>query len=404
MQVSIQHMVQTLARAVDLVGVNDVFHGRRVGIMAVEIGRRLGLDRAEQREVFEAALLHDCGVSSTREHTRIISEFEGDGLDAHAQRGCKVLAAFAPLAHLAPIVLHHHTWWKDLPRDILNAKQLLTASLVQLADRVDALASCHYRDETLLMYVDEIRDRIRGGRARQFAPEVVDAFIAASTPEAFWLQLDVAYIPRYVEEMEGATPTLVGTLDSLKSFSSLIANIVDSKSHFTAEHSIGVARLTRFLGGLNGFDGDHLTKMEIAALLHDIGKLQVPDAVLESPNALNPAERAIIKKHSFATYQILKQVGGFSQLSIWAAEHHECPNGSGYPFRLTAQEISPEARIIKVADVFQALAQRRPYREPMAPAETLAELHRMVERGYVDGEVVKSVAANLAECQRAAVG
>lgn len=404
MQVSIHHMVLTLSRAVDLVGVTDVYHGRRVGIIAVEIARRMGLDREMQRYVFDAALLHDCGVSSTQEHSRITSEFEGEAFDQHCQRGCAALAAFAPLEHLAPIVLHHHTWWKALPRDVLNATQCQTASLIHLADRVDALAGPHYRDQSLLLHVEAIRDRIHGGRGRLFAPEMVDAFMAASIPEAFWLQLDVAYIPQYVEEMASAAPPLVVTLDELKSFSSLIAKIVDAKSHFTAEHSIGVARLTRLLGGLSGYHGDHLTQMEIAALLHDIGKLQVPDAVLDSPHALTPAERAIIKKHSFATYQILRQVGGFEELSLWAAEHHECPAGNGYPFRLHAQEISMEARIIKVADVYQALAQRRPYREPMAPRDIVDELHRMAERDEVDADVVARVAGNVEDCQRAAVG
>ncbi len=404
MQVSIHHMVLTLSRAVDLVGVTDVYHGRRVGIIAVEIGRRLGLDREAQRQVFDAALLHDCGVSSTQEHSRITSEFESDVFDRHCQRGCAALAAFEPLAHLAPIVLHHHTGWKVLPRDEMNPTQLRTAALIHLADRIDSLAGPHYRDQSLLLHVEAIRDRIHGGRGRMFAPEMVDAFMAASIPEAFWLQLDVAYIPQYVEEMASAAPPVVVTLDELKSFSGLIAKIVDAKSHFTAEHSIGVARLTRLLGGLHGYAGDHLTRMEIAALLHDIGKLQVPDAVLESPHPLTPAERAIIKKHSFATWQILRQVGGFEELSLWAAEHHECPAGNGYPFRLSAREIPPEARIIKVADVYQALAQRRPYREPMAPRDIVNELHRMAERSEVDADAVALVARNVDECQRAAVG
>jgi HD-GYP domain-containing protein (c-di-GMP phosphodiesterase class II) len=131
--------------------------------------------------------------------------------------------------------------------------------------------------------------------------------------------------------------------------------------------------------------------------------LQIPDAVLEAPHALGPAERAIIKRHSFATYQILKVVGGFEELSQWAAQHHECPNGSGYPFRLSAEEISVEARIIKVADVYQALAQKRPYRDKMPPRPILYELQAMAERNEVDDRLVKTVAANLEDCHRAAL-
>jgi putative nucleotidyltransferase with HDIG domain len=404
MQISIHHMVQTLSRAVDLVGVTDVYHGRRVGIISVEVGRRMGLAAPRLRQVFEAGLLHDCGVSSTVEHTLITGEENGVDFSSHCQRGAAALSQFPPLASLSSIVLNHHTDWAALPAENLRAEEAAITSLVHLSDRVDALCSGHYRDESLLLHVDAIRSRISAGRGRQFSPDVVDAFLAASRPEAFWLLLDVAYIPQYMQDMEAASRPLVGTLDELRAFARLIATIVDGKSHFTAQHSIGVARLARLLGELRGFEGEHLAKIEIAALLHDIGKLQVPDAVLESPRALSPAERAIIKKHSFATYQILRQVGGFDELARWAALHHECPSGKGYPFRLTAEEICEEAAIIKVSDVYQALAQKRPYRGPMPPQAILAELKRMAAAREVDETLVSLVGQHLEACHEAAVG
>lgn len=404
MQVSIHHLILTLSRAVDLVGVTDVYHGRRVGMIAVECAKVMGLDRYTQRRVFDAALLHDCGVSSTQEHSSITDHFDGVMFDEHCSRGACVLAAFGPLSYLAPVVMHHHTFWQDLSHRGLSSDEVLLASLVHLADRVDSLAGAHYRDQTVLLHVDDFRERIRAARGRQFSPEVVDAFLVASVPEAFWLLLDVAYVPQYVEEMEGATPSLVCSLDELKSFAQLIANIVDAKSHFTAEHSMGVARLARMLGSFQGFHGDHLVKMEIAAMLHDIGKLQVPDTVLESPNPLTVHERAIIKRHSFATYQILKRVGGFDELSMWAAQHHECLNGKGYPFRLTAEQIPIESRIIKIADVYQALAQKRPYRDSMSPAGIMMVLEAMESEGELDTDLVKMVARNLTECHREALG
>jgi putative nucleotidyltransferase with HDIG domain len=404
MQMNIRHLVLTIANAVDLVGVTDVFHGRRVGMMAVECAKALQWDAPTQRMLFDAGLLHDCGVSSTREHHQIINELEWQDSHLHCEQGNSLLQDFAPLAHLAPIVRHHHTRWEDLTALQVEPTLARHANLIHLVDRVDALAIPFYRDESLLLHVSEIRDVIKRHRGQLFAPDLVDAFLAASTPEAFWLQLDPAYIPQYVADMERFRRGHVSSLAELKQFAVLIARIVDEKSHYTAEHSQGVARLARFLGQQAGIDGDHLDKLEIAALMHDIGKLQVPDELLESAGPFSPAERAVMKKHSFATYQILRRIGGFEELALWAAEHHESLNGSGYPFHLQASEIPLESRIIKVADIFQALAQRRPYRAPLPALEIMAVLHKMLADNEVDEAIVSMVDRHLDECQRAALG
>lgn len=404
MLVTIRQMVLTLSRAVDLVGVTDVFHGRRVGIMAAECAKSLGWNTATQHLLFDAGLLHDCGVSSTREHHIIINELDWEGANLHCEVGYELLRNFAPLAHLAPLIRYHHTHWAAMAGLQIDPLAASHANLIHLVDRVDALATQYYRDESLLLHVGEIRDLIHRYRGQLFSPELVDAFLEASMPEAFWLQLDPAYIPQYINEMGRFSETRASTLAELKQFAFLIAHIVDAKSHFTAEHSLGVARLSRFLGQLAGFSGEHLEKLEIAALLHDIGKLQIPDDILESHTSLPPAEFAIMKKHSFASYQILRQVGGFEELALWAAQHHESPDGSGYPFHLKGDAISIEARIIKIADIYQALAQQRPYRKPTAAIEILSLLRKMQADSEVDGALIDKLALHLEECHSVAQG
>lgn len=404
MQIDVRQMLLTISNAVDLVGVTDVFHGRRVAIMAVECARTLVWDVADQRRLFDAGLLHDCGVSSTRDHRKIIDQFAWEGASLHCEKGYDLLRNFAPLAYLAPIVRYHHTPWEEMTEFDVDAATARQANLIHLVDRVDALAGHYYADDSLLLHVGEIRNQIERHRGVDFAPDLVDAFLAASVPEAFWLILDPAYIPNYVDDMERDSEARPGTLVELKQFALLIASIVDAKSHFTAEHSLGVARLARLLGQMSGFSGDHLEKIEIAGLVHDIGKLQVPDEVLESPAAYTPAERSIMRRHSFATYQILRRIGGFEEIALWAGEHHESLNGSGYPFHLAAGEIPLEARLIKVADIFQALAQRRPYRMPMPVPEILDLLRKMQAENEVDGAVVDLVARHTETCRQSAVG
>ncbi len=404
MNIDIRQVVLTIGSAVDLVGVDDVLHGRRVAVMAVECAKHLGWDEEKQSLLFDAGILHDCGVSSTRVHRSLVTELDWEGSQEHCDKGYGMLKDFPPLAHIAPIVRYHHTHWEDLTAPELTPMTARFANLIYLADRVDVSAAPHYGDSSLLLHVGEIRNLIDRHRGAFFAPDLVDAFLDASRSEAFWLVLDADFIPQYVADMGCISRKLTMNLDELKRFALIIAQIVDAKSHFTTAHSLGVARLSRVLAGMAGITGENLDLIEVAALFHDIGKLQIPDEVLESPAKLTAAERALMKRHSFATYQILRRIGGFEELARSASEHHESPRGDGYPFHLLGREIALESRIIKVADIFQALAQDRPYRGPVPAHEILVFLRSMETENEVDPTLVGLVAAHLGECYEAAVG
>jgi response regulator RpfG family c-di-GMP phosphodiesterase len=136
--------------------------------------------------------------SSTREHRALIQEFEWRGNNAHCEAGYELLQAFAPLAHLAPIVHYHHTRWEDLAQLQVDAVVASQANLIHLVDRVDAWATPYYREGSLLLHVADIRELVQRHRGTIFSADLVDAFLAASAPEAFWLQLDPTYITRNI--------------------------------------------------------------------------------------------------------------------------------------------------------------------------------------------------------------
>ena len=187
----------------------------------------------------------------------------------------------------------------------------------------------------------------------------------------------------------------VATVQELKQLATIFSRIVDAKSPFTAEHSLGVARLARFLAEKLGVSAENCDKIEIAGLLHDIGKLRVPDEILDKPAKLDERERKVMNAHSFETYQILHTVPGFEEIAPWAAYHHEEPGGTGYPFRLRAEHLDLEARILRVADIFQAMVQDRPYRQGLSAAEVLGFMRELVARGSVEADIAAVVEADI---------
>jgi putative nucleotidyltransferase with HDIG domain len=160
-------------------------------------------------------------------------------------------------------------------------------------------------------------------------------------------------------------PASEGRIDSL---CEAFAGIVDAKSPFTFQHSIGVTEVAVGLAREMGLGSPKVTIIRRAALLHDIGKLGVSNAILDKPGKLTSGEWEIMKMHPVYTKKILAIITGFEEIAAVSAAHHERLDGSGYPDGMSAKELTLAARIIAVADVFQALTEKRAYRDSM-PAD-----------------------------------
>ncbi len=403
-RVDLREVIQALSDALDLVGIDDVAHGKRVGIMACHCARTLGQDRQQAGFMFDLGLLHDIGVSSTRTHQHLVNEFDWAGSQQHCITGARLLASFSPLAAMAEPVRYHHTQW-----EILHAMPAVPthiaeqANLIYLVDRVDALAAPYYQGGEILVHAAAIRQQIEQRRGGHFAPHLVDAFLRASQAEAFWLQLEARGIAGVLQDMRELHQPCTASTTQLKQLATLFSCIVDAKSPFTAHHSLGVAGLSRWLAEKMGLPAPRCEQLEIAALLHDLGKLRVPDEILEKPAGLDARERSLINAHSFETYQILRHIHGFEEIACWAAYHHEEPDGHGYPFHLGTASLSVEARILRVADIFQALAQDRPYRTGLSAAEVLATLQGFAEQQRIDPAILALAAGDMDGAMAAAL-
>ena len=386
LQIDLRSAVLALSDALDLVGVDDFQHGKRVAMIARKSAILLGLPEARLDNLACACLLHDVGVSSTALHQRMVHGPESGDRHLHCERGYELLLPFAHLSLLAEAIRYHHTPWAELPSGLGEA-DAVDSNLIFLADRVDTLLLREGLANPLL-HKESICAEIETLAGRELAPEVARAFLGAAASEAFWISLVPRHVQTFIDELPLANWQVSIEFPQLRHVARLVSSIVDAKSQFTAAHSIGVAQLSRHLAGRMGFNADSLVQVEIAGLMHDVGKLCVPDEIIEKPARLTRLEFSVMERHSFETYQILRHIPGLETIAEWAAFHHEALNGHGYPFRHKGGLLSREARIVAVADVFQALAQERPYRGAQPAEEILGILERFVANGVLDGDVV----------------
>ncbi|WP_264841735.1 sensor domain-containing diguanylate cyclase/phosphohydrolase [Caldinitratiruptor microaerophilus] len=149
---------------------------------------------------------------------------------------------------------------------------------------------------------------------------------------------------------------------------------IDARDPYTHGHSNRVAEYTVAIARQMGLSPQDIERLRYAALLHDIGKLGVDDRVLRKRGPLNAAERAAMMEHPVIGAQLLEKAGVFEEVMAGVRHHHEWYNGGGYPDGLAGEAIPLDARIIGVADAFDAMTSDRPYRPALSPAQALAQL------------------------------
>lgn len=156
----------------------------------------------------------------------------------------------------------------------------------------------------------------------------------------------------------------------------VIMDALFEKSQRESRHSERVSEICASIAGELGFEQDRINKIRISGLIHDIGKIGIDEKILNKAGKLTNEEWVEMKKHPEAGYRILSSVAEFSELAEYVLSHHERWDGSGYPKGLKFHEISIEARIISLADAFDAMTQDRPYRKAMSDSQAFEEIRR----------------------------
>lgn len=387
---NLREFIYALSDSLDFVGVDDVFHGKRVGYMASLCAVELGFSQKLVSDIIEMGLLHDCGVSNTGVHERLVTEFHWKDSQIHCIRGEELLKSSNLLNKYAKVIKYHHTKWEDLQKDTQVEEEIaFLANLIFMTDRVDALnAKYSYLDvnEKMKKIQEEMRDK-----TNFFSPMLLDTLMKVSSNQAFWYGLESLSITEYLEEWKNKGEVKAYGFKDIEELVKIFAYIVDFKSKFTAEHSLGVALIAKELAKEYGISDKNINKIELAGLLHDLGKLRVPDEILDKPSKLNDSELSVMNKHSFDTYAILRKIKGFEDIALWAGLHHEKLDGHGYPYGLGQQKIPDEAKVIAVADIFQALVQNRPYRNTLSKEKVIEIVLDMTNKGQIDKNIVSLI-------------
>ncbi|OIO73172.1 MAG: hypothetical protein AUJ85_08875 [Elusimicrobia bacterium CG1_02_37_114] len=173
-------------------------------------------------------------------------------------------------------------------------------------------------------------------------------------------------------------------LDTLKA----LANVIELRDMYTETHSETVSKNARLIAINMKLKRDEIKDVELSALLHDIGKIAIPDKILLKPGKLTPEEFEIMKKHSELGMNIIKHIGFLKDALLSILHHHEQFDGKGYPQKLAGDNIPLGARIVNVADSYHAMISERPYRGALSKEEALKELERCSGTQF-DPEIVQ---------------
>lgn len=389
LKVSLLDLVMCLSDSMDLVSQDLINHHKRVAYLAFKLANQLGLSKKEQNTVLLAGALHDFGAFSLEERIETL-KFEFESPHRHAWIGYILLKKFEPFLEIANLIRYHHVPWDRSGVDWQKGKVPLESGILHLADRVDILID--HRKEILSQY-EIIVARIEERTGTLFDPSIVEGFKQLAAKEYFWFELTSNSVGSNLVKQSGLEDVKLD-LDALLDFAKFLAQTIDVRCHFTSTHSWGVAAVSGMLGEVMGFSLNEIKMLKTAGYFHDLGKLAIPEEIIDYPGALSQNQYNIIKSHVFYTFNVLSNVDGLELINEWASLHHERLDGSGYPFHYRGEELSLGSRIVAVADVFTALTEDRPYRKGMDKLTVLKSLFKMAKANALDANVVNALRKN----------
>lgn len=431
-RVTLAELLAVLSLATDLGMGQPMEHVMRQCLIALRLAERLGVDQAEREVVYYSALVawvgchvdayeqakwfgddmalksdfrradFATGVSKSlfmirhlgagrpaAERTRLSVAFLGEGrraaaamLDNHWTAADNLAARLGLTQRVRDSIEQTFERWdgKGVPRGARGEEILLASRLVALADVVEVFHRASGTDAA----VEVARQR----RGTQFDPALVDLFAAEAV--TLCADLDDAATWDAVMAAEPARGVRLGD-EQVETALAAIADFTDVKSPYTIGHSRGVADLAREAARLVGLSEPAARQVRLAGLVHDLGRLGVPNTIWDKRAPLSHAETERVRLHPYLTERMLTCSPALAPLAAIAVQHHERMDGSGYPRALSGGAISPEGRLLAAADYYHSQTEPRPHRQASGGREAAAQLRAEVKAGRLDAEAAAAV-------------
>lgn len=442
-EVAANEVLAALSRALDLTEGQPLGHSIRACLIGMRLGESAGMGQEALADLYYALLLKDAGCSNNA--SRMSGLFGTDDralkpalkvadwdsrialaattwrytgmqqslwtrlryfigvaqqenltkniIEARCERGADIAhrLGFPPATVEGIRSLDEHWNGKGYPRGLQGTDIPLISRIVNIAQTVEVFLSTGGPDA-----VDRV---LRERSGRWFEPTLVQEVLRWTRDAAFWGRVQAHEAQEHVLSLEPGQRVRMVDARGLDTIAESFADIIDAKSPYTFRHSSQVALYAAAIGKQMGFSHEQLVNTRRAGLLHDIGKVGISNRILDKTAALTAEERALVNQHPAYTWDILSRVPAFATFAREAATHHEKLDGSGYPWGIGAYELDTPARLLVVADIYEALTANRPYRSGMAPDDALALLNR--DRGTkLDGAAIDALAAALTDLER----
>ena len=407
-------LLAALSVALDLTEGQRAGHALHTAYLALKLADRIGLPQETRRAVLYTALLKDAGCSSNAAAVTRIFGINDQELKARqsvagrsalamaylsirslpseplplqlrrlivlalsgtrerraveelrCERGADIARKIGCSDEVAQAIMDLHEHWdgRGLPRGLRGDAIPLLSRIVTVSAGLDIFASA--RGPAVARQV--VRERSGSWYDPDLTAQLLELCDGGLLDE-----LASPSLKEYVFSADGDRAIAFSDDAHIDRIASAFADIVDAKSPWTGRHSQRVAAIGESLARRLGLSGDRLRDVRIGALLHDLGKLGVPNTILDKTESLAPEEWAVIKRHPQLSREILRQIELFAAVAEIAACHHERLDGKGYFRGLSADSLSLSARIVAVADVFEAMTSERPYRPAMTQERALA--------------------------------
>ncbi|MCL2222564.1 MAG: HD domain-containing protein [Oscillospiraceae bacterium] len=385
--INMDELIGAIANSLDIVEGEivgaSVNHGKRIAALCALMGKKLGMHEDELKALTVCALFHDCAL--TEYILYLNADYAVESLRPHCEAGQQNIEMLPFDTDVSGIILYHHEQADGGgPFGKKEGEYPLSAELIAITDLLDIK---HHLDklptENLPLLIEEIEHRTEKcftKTAAQALISVLDEQTLISLRNENIDETAEKLIPKWEVDIEG---------EAMMNLAKLVTKIIDYKSPFTKNHTHQIANRAWLMGEYYGYDHLMKSKIFLAASLHDLGKLAIPNKILDKPGKLTDSEFETIKGHVKGTYDLLSNITNFEEICKWASSHHEKLDGTGYWSGRKANELDFIDRLLACTDIYQAVSEERPYHSARSHKETMGIMYSMAEKGFIDSGIVE---------------